>query len=286
VASDALAGRIGDINMRRSGSIALLNAGRELMWTGYSPAAEMLKGVIVRVDPVSGAAVDLVAGCLPKFYNFCENADNDAGFSAALTEPGARLRFLSKLDGTNVRFYCHPDTGEIVVATRGMLDSRGVSTDYIDFSAVSLALAAERYPALLNADLMSRYTVVCELIDPANRILTNYGDRRDVPVITVIDLASGAEIGYEATVAFCEEHGLTVVPQVLTSTNDFLASVAEIHAILRGTDTEGVVASVEVPGWAVPYRLKIKGETYLHLLALSRGCTLRRTIESIESNGF
>ena len=285
-ASDALAGRIGDINVRRAGSIALLNAGRELMWTGFSPEAEVLKGLIVRVDPGTGAATDLVAGCLPKFYNMGENEANDAGFFAALAAPGARLLFTGKEDGTCMRAYVHPDTGEVGFATRGMPDSRGVVLDYIDFTAVSLALAAERFPALLDAALVSRYTVVCELIHPDNRILTNYGDRLDLPVITVIDLATGAEIGYEATAAFCAEHGLSIVPQVRTSSGDFLAAVAEIKASLLGTDAEGVVASVEAPGRAVPYRLKVKGATYLRLLALARGCTFVKTVGLVTANGF
>lgn len=281
VASAALRGTVADITVRRAGRTALLNAGKELMWTGYSPEAELLKGLIVRTDASGHQAIELVAGCFGKFYNWTENVDNDRTFLAALALPGAVLTFTVKEDGSCLRPYL-TDLGTVEFATRGMLRSEPGAEGYADFSGMARAIAVERYPALLDAGLVGRYTVICELIHPDNKILTNYGDRRDLVVTGLIDLATGQEFSYEALRAFCTAHDLTAVESFTVTAPTFLEAVTELRARFLGTDLEGTVASVEAPGQAVPYRLKIKGETYLALLRLARRCTMRRTRELIE----
>jgi predicted kinase len=284
VATRAIAGQIEDINIRRDGSLVLLNAGKEMLWTGFSPEAEMLKGLIVRVDE-TGRAVELVAGCLPKFYNHSENEANDAAFFAAAEEPGAHLLFTEKADGSNLRPYWHPDRGRVEFATRGMLQISSGAGGFLDFSAVAAEIAREKYPALLDPELIRRYSLVCELIEgKLNQIVTAYGDRRDLPVITVIDLSSGNELNREAMLAFCARHGLSPIPALRPSSNDFFTAIADFRAAWSETDQEGTVVSVERPGEPVPFRLKVKSLRYLALMRMRNYCTLRRTRELIEAN--
>jgi hypothetical protein len=281
-ANRALAGAIADINVRRDGSLALLNAGKEMLWTGFSPEAELLKGLIVRLDG-AGRAVDLVAGCLPKFYNHTESATNDAAFFAAVARPGSRLVFTEKEDGSNLRPYWHPDRARVEFATRGMLQAQSGTTGYLDFSGVAAAVARAKYPALLDPALVRRYTVVCELIHPQNRIVTHYGDRQDLPVVAVIDLSSGAELPRAALVAFCAQHRLSPVRALAPASPDFDRAIAEFRRVWSATDHEGAVIAVETPGIPVPFRLKVKSLRYLALVRLKNACTLRRTRELAEA---
>ena len=281
-ATKALAGQIADINVRRDGSLALLNAGKEMLWTGFSPEAELLKGLIVRVD-AAGRAVDLVGGCLPKFYNHTESATNDAAFFAAAKRPGAKLVFTTKVDGSNLRPVWNPDRARVEFATRGMLQVQSGTTGYLDFCGVAAGIAAAKYPALLDPALVRRYTVVCELIHPQNRIVTHYGDRQDLPVVAIIDLATGNELARDALVAFCREHRLFAVPALAPSSPDFDRAIAEFRRSWAATDQEGAVIAVEIPGVAVPFRLKVKSLRYLALVRLKNACTLKRTRELAES---
>lgn len=285
-ASAALRGEVEDINIRRDGRVALLNASKELMWTGYSPRAELLKGLIVRTDKSGNKAVDLIAGCLAKFYNWNENAENDRRFLNALTTPGAELIFTEKLDGTNIRPWLHPDSGNVEFATRGMLRSKPVETNDLDFSAMARAIASERYPALLDPQIVGTYTIICELIHPANRILTDYGDRRDLVVIAVVELATGRELRREALLAFCRSLKLTAVKQYHVAGNSFIDAITRLRSDFAGTDLEGAVAAIEHPQFVVPYRLKIKNETYLRMLRLAQRCTMKTTRELIEGQGL
>jgi hypothetical protein len=285
VAQKALKGEIEDINVKADGSLRLLSAGKELMWTGYSPEAEYLKGLIVRVD-TEGQVIDLVAGCLAKFYNYTERAENDAKFMAAMKTSGARTYFLGKQDGSNLRPYVNPDSGQVQWATRGMLEAGMGNSTFGDFAAMAREVATELYPALLDAALVSRYTFICELIYPSNRIVTNYGERRDLPVITVIDLASGQELSRREVVALCEQYKLATVEALKPKSGDFDEAISELRAAWAGTDLEGVVIAVEVPGRPYPYRIKVKGEHYLALMRLIHYCTLNRTREIVESHNL
>lgn len=282
-ATRAIAGQIADINLRRDGSLVLLNAGREMLWTGFSPEAEVLKGLIVQVDG-AGRAVRLVAGCLPKFYNHTESADNDRAFFAAMARPGARPVFTLKIDGSNLRPFWHPDHGRVEFATRGMLQSQSGTGGYMDFSAVAAGIARAKYPALLEPALVRRYTVVCELIHPDNQIVTHYGRRQDLPVVTVIDLSSGAELRRSELMIFCRQHHLTPVPALSAPSSDFGAAIAELRRTWADTDLEGAVVSVEHPSSPVPFRIKVKSLRYLALVRLKNACTLRRTRELCEAH--
>ena len=284
-ATRAISGAIADINVRRDGSLVLLNAGKEMLWTGFSPEAELLKGLVVRVDEAD-RAVELIAGCLGKFYNHTESASNDAAFFAAVAQPGARLIFTEKADGSCLRALWNPVRGEVEFATRGMLRAQSGAGGYLDYCGLAASLAETRYPDLLEPGLVRRYTVVCELIHPANRIVTHYGDTEALRVITVIDLASGAELSRAETVAFCSTHRLEPVAEIAPPSDDFDEAIAEMRRRWADSDVEGMVVAVEIPGAPVPFRLKVKSLRYLALARLKNACTLRRTRELAEANGL
>jgi hypothetical protein len=284
VAGDAIAGRISDINIRRDGSLVLLNAGKDMLWTGFSPEAELLKGLVVRTS--GNRVTDLVAGCLPKFYNHTERAENDAAFFAAMRAPGARVIFTEKRDGSLLRQLWHPDHGRVEFATRGMFASASATNgDFLDFCGFAAQVARAKYPALLDPAIAKRYTVCAELTSPKNRVITRYTDD-DLVVITVIDLATGAEMPRDQVLAFCREHRLRAVEAISAASGDFDTAIARLRTAWSATDQEGAVVSVEAPGRPVPFRIKVKSLRYLSLHRLLSACTYNRTRAIAEENRF
>jgi len=281
VATRALRGEIADINVRSDGSAALLNAGKDLMWTGYSPDAELLKGLIVKTN--GNRATELVAACLPKFYNHTESETNDASFARALATPGNRLHFFVKEDGSLLRPYVHPDSGRVEFATRGMLQLTSGTNGYFDFCGAAADIARRKYPALLDRDLVRRYTFMCELIHPNNVIITRYGNREDLPVLTIVDLATGEELPRAEVEEMCRRYRLTPVAAYSPRSASFLDAITELRRSWAGTDIEGTVVAVEHPDWPTPFRLKVKGEHYLRLMRFKSRCTLRRAREIAET---
>ncbi|MFO0930505.1 MAG: hypothetical protein U0736_26330 [Gemmataceae bacterium] len=104
------------------------------------------------------------------------NAVTLADLAALAAEPGVRLRFLRKMDGSLVQAF--RADGRVWLTTRGMLEGARVRADEhdedrvpgFDYLAAARRLAAERYPRLLDdpATLAGR-TLLFELIHPLAR---------------------------------------------------------------------------------------------------------------------
>ena len=249
------------------------------------PAAYRQAGLlppVVEVPPIFRPSIETIVSVKPVNYA--------KPITSALydleTETHNYVAGAIVVHNSNLRSYVNPDSGQVQWATRGMLEAGMGNSTFGDFAAMAREVASEFYPALLDASLVSRYTFICELIYPSNRIVTNYGDRRDLPVITIVDLASGQELSRREVVALCEQYKLSTVEALKPQSGDFDEAIAELRAVWSGTDFEGVVIAVEVPGRPYPYRIKVKGEHYLALMRLIHYCTLGRTREIAEGHNL
>lgn len=281
-----LEGKLSGINVREgSGGLKLFNAGPMLMYEGYQPEQECLKGLICHKLP---ERLEIVATCFHKFYNLGEKPDNDQRFYQLIQEPNIVINFPEKIDGTNIRFYVHPETGEIKAATRGMIDG-GKDPDeegfgeaaHIHFGQESLKIAQEQFPQLLDKDLLEKFTPIFELIHPQNRIVTDYGDRRDLVLLSVFDKQNGCrELTRKELMEFSEKYGLHLVDTLCVSSSNWDEALSELQQQWEGTDREGVVVTVEQSG-EVAFRIKVKSKEYLELMRAMKFCTLNKTLELI-----
>lgn len=281
-----LEGRLSGINISEgNGGLKLFNAGSMLIYEGYQPEQEYLKGLICQE---TFGELKIVAPCFRKFYNFGEKPDNDQRFYQLIQEPDVAINFPEKIDGTNVRFYVHPETGEIKAATRGMIDG-GKDPDEegfgeaanIHFGQESLKIAQEQFPQVLDNDLLKRYTPIFELVHPQNRIVTDYGERRDLILLAVFDKQNGCrELTRKELAEFSEKYGLHLVDTFRVSSSNWDESLKELQQQWEGTDREGVVVTVE-QGKEVVFRIKVKSKEYLELMRVMKFCTLNRTLELI-----
>lgn len=256
-----------------------------LMYEGYRPEQEYLKGLTCHDSP---EGLKIIAACFPKFYNLGEKLENDQKFYQLIQEPGTVINFPEKIDGTNIRFYVHPETGKIKAATRGMIDG-GKDPDEegfgeaanIHFGQESLKIAQEHFPQVLDGDLLKKYTPIFELIHPQNRIVTDYGERRDLVLLAVFDKQNGCrELTRKELVEFSEKYGLHLVGTLRVGSSNWDEALKELQQQWEGTDKEGTVVTAEKNGEIV-FRIKVKSKEYLELMRAMKFCTLNRTLELI-----
>jgi hypothetical protein len=269
---------------RTSGDLVLANASQAL----YTPVAQhqlYAKGVVYRRDPYRLVSLPLV-----KIYNAGEKDVGLGALASIAEEPGVRLRFLRKLDGSLVQVFRH--AGRAWFTTRGMIEGarwryeesgedRQADFDYLG-SARRLALAQS--PRLLeDPDVLEGRTLVFELIHPEARIVTNYGDRADLTLLACFDHRRFAYVDYDQLRELGEAYGLPVVEALSPEGPTLAEQVSSLLASLAGTDEEGSVVCFERAGEVI-YRVKVKSPEYLQLMRLLAFCTYERTVEFIDAN--
>lgn len=267
---------------RTSGDLVLANASQKL-YTPAEPHQLFAKGIVYRRDPYRLVSLPLV-----KIYNVGERDVTVADLAGIAAEPGVRLRFLRKMDGSLVQVFRH--TGRIWFTTRGMIEGARWKFDPdeedgvpgFDFLATARQLAVERYPRLL--ELPEGRTLLFELIHPQARKVTSYGDRADLVLLASFDHAGHRYADFDAVSAFGRELGLAVVDALSPPGEGLAEQIDGLLAALAGTDEEGSVVCFE-RGGEVIYRVKVKTPDYLQLMRLMAFCTYDRTREKIDANG-
>lgn len=272
----------------------LFNVSKGLLYEGYSHKnQQILKGLIVH--EFCGAAVEVLAACLPKFYNMGESEEKKS-YMKFLKRKGVNIIFAKKEDGVNIRPWYDDTIQGVQFATRGMPMGMaiGVQMDEedgnLDFGSLAREIAREKYPVLLNEALNIRYSMVFEMIHPASRIVTDYGDRKDLVLLAVFDKENECrELTREELVTFAQEYMLTLAPTWMppVANTNFEEAVQQLQALWDQTDDEGTVATfVRAKDGEPLYRLKIKNSYYLQLLRLMKFCTLKSLREMVETNNL
>ena len=270
-----------NVNGRRN--MAIFNGAKTLLFTGYTnPHQAQLKGLIV--EETDKVATKVLAGCFPKFYNYGE-PNEKMQHATYLERDDIRICFYEKMDGTNIRPYWNAASNRVEFATRSMLiGTMDEESGYFDFGGAAREIAAERYPILLDADFVQKYSLVFELIHPDNRIVTHYGEDKDLILLAGFDLDDNVreltrrELNKLRSLSRVRPLMLSIVP------SEFDHAVESLKEKWLGTDKEGTVAVFINQAEEPVYRLKIKNAEYLEMMRLSRYCTLRRTKQLMEEN--
>ena len=269
---------------RESGGLVLANASKAL----FSPQVEYqlyAKGIVYRRDPYQLVSLPLI-----KIYNVGERDVRVADLSDIAAEPGVRMRFLRKMDGTLIQVF--RADGRVWFSTRGMLEGARWQFNEededrlpgFDYIASAREIAQGLYPRLLDEpDVLDGRTLLFELIHPQARQVTNYGEREDLVFLGCFDHRRCAYLTHEAVHQLGARFGLTVVDALSPPGNGLLEQIDGLLASLAGTDEEGSVVCFEARDEVI-YRVKVKSPEYLQLMRLLAFCTYERTVEMIEGN--
>jgi hypothetical protein len=177
-------------------------------------------------EALSQASATVVARPLAKFFNIGEH-------SASLAE-GETFDVLDKVDGS-LGIVFHVD-GAWRVITRGSWVS-------------SQAAVASEMLAALNMDALDRtFTYCVEIVFPENRIVVDYGQRRELTLLAATEIATGRDLSWDALVTVARDVGCPVVRRFGTGVcaeaepAGLVARVmGEWGADVRGDEAEGFV---------------------------------------------
>jgi RNA ligase len=211
----------------------------------WTPITLACRGLVV-----DGSGV-VAARPYPKFFNHTEAA-------APRLDPAAEVRVTDKADGSLGIVY-HDGSG-YAVATRGSFTS--------DQAQHATEVLRTRYAGFVPPN---GFTVLFEIIYPANRIVLDYDGLDDLMLLGAVDIATGRSHGPEAVPGW---PGPVVEPFGYATLTEALAAPPR-------DGREGLV--VHFP--AADHRVKIKYAEYVRLHRLVTGLTARTVWEVLVNGG-
>jgi hypothetical protein len=229
---------------------------------------------------------------LVKIYNVGERNVTVRDLAALATEPAVHLRFLRKIDGSLIQVFAAD--GRVWFTTRGMIDGAiiqrgGDAEERADFDYLGTArrLAETMMPRLFThaGELLDGRTLVFELIHPAARIVTDYGDRAELILLACFDRRRVAYLPYPEVRRLGDLYGLPTVDALSPDGITLDEQIDALLASMAGTDQEGSVLTFERHDEVI-YRVKVKSPDYLHLMRLMSHCTYDATVGVVEAHGF
>lgn len=234
------------------------------------------KGIVYQTDPYRLVSLPLV-----KMHNHGRREFSDKVSRRYENESGVRFVYPEKMDGTMIQLFEHE--GETYFTTRSVLEGTGADLEEGDFPFIGEArrIASEKYPQLLNPEFLKGKTLVFELIHPDNRIVTNYGDREALVLLSVFDLNTFEYWTNDDVIEFAVQNGLDRF-EILIESDDFQKGVDKIIAKLEDADNlpEGSIVCFEKDGQIV-HRVKVKTQEYLKYHRLKFQCTLKSVVEML-----
>lgn len=271
------------LTRRESGGLVLANASHEL----YTPQHEhqlFAKGIVYRRAPYRLVSLPLV-----KIYNVGERDVTVGELTALAAEPEVSLRFLRKLDGSLIQVF-HAD-GRVWFTTRGMIEGAVSRRDAdnsearqeFNYLATARRLTETQLPRLFAdaSELLAGRTLVFEFIHPEARVVTNYGDRAELILLTCFDHRRIAYLEYPEVQRLGARYGLPTVDALSPAGATLDEQIGALLASLAGTDQEGSVLTFERHGEVI-YRVKVKSPDYLQLMRLMSRCTYEATVAMLE----
>ena len=219
-------------------------------WDDYTL---MCRGLITNLDG------DIVARPFPKFFNFYEHANPNLpaidwrqGFTAT-----------EKMDGSlGILFQAG---GQLHLATRGNF----VSKQAKEGMAIFRDKGYDRFP------YDPAWTYLFEIIYPENRIILDYGDRRDLILLDVIHNDGEHSLSYDA---LSEVAGAIGCPVVRRMDLESASEPAFLEFIKNSApNSEGIVVRFDDG-----LRVKVKYEEYIRLHKLLTSVNSRRIWECLK----
>lgn len=192
----------------------------------------------------------VVSRPFPKFFNLSEIDPSDN----RLTHP---FEVQEKLDGSLGIAWKYGD--ERGIATRGSFDSPQalVATDMLN------SLNMQRY-------FLDHWTLLFEIIYPENKIVVDYGDRRELVLVACINKSTGLSLA-------CDDTAMSSMP-----TAKFLGRNVPPQELIEkfgDKNAEGFVLTYRLPG--EDFRVKVKLAEYVRLHKLVTGLSTKRIWEHL-----
>jgi RNA ligase len=213
-----------------SGNLIIWNYNAKCQWErAWDKYTTMSRGLITDTEG------EIIARPFPKFFNL-----NESEITSLKNLPTEIPLISEKLDGSlGIQYQEH---NKIKIATRGSFGSEQAiwATKWIQ----------DRYSI---ENFKEGYTYLYEIIYPENRIVVNYGNRKELVLLAVIETKSGKELDYrniavELKINWARHYNVSSIHQII----DLLPDL--------NSEEEGFVAR-----YNNGLRVKFKGDEYKRL---------------------
>ena len=206
----------------------------------YSPKAQSKKFWDEYTMSCRGMVIDefgnILSRCMRKFKNYEEYDPSEIDMSK-------KFEIFDKVDGSMISVFFYNARMEWIVASRGSF----ISEQSIEGRKLI------NYNIYYKID--RNYTYIFEYLAPENRIVVNYGDRRELVLLTSINTETGGEIPHDTLVRLYSEYFTVVKKYDIPNIKD----LNELKA-LEEENREGFVIRFEDG-----FRVKVKFEEYVRL---------------------
>ena len=235
------------VSVQKDGRLRILNYTAKATYSrAWNEATVACRGLIL------DDAGRVVARPFPKFFGPSEP-------DAPAIPSGQPMEITAKLDGSLGIAYTHPE-GEVRLATRGSLTSHQ--------AVEATRIWHEKYRRVV---IPAGVTPLFEIIYPDNRVVLDYGEMRDLVLIALVDIETGADIDTTAL----EWHG----PRAETANFADFGSLLDHVASADESDREGYVARFAADEARPHTRFKLKFPAYVAAHRVIFGLTSARVWE-------
>ena len=212
------------------------------VWDEYT---EMARGLITDLEG------NIVARSFKKFFNLNEREETRME-NLPLDEP----KIVEKYDGSlGIQYY---DGDKVCISTRG------------SFNSEQAIWATEWMKHFAKENFKEGYTYLYEIIYPENRIVIDYGNRKELVLLAVKNIETGEEIDF---VSEAKRLGLRY-PKIIDCSNE---NIIMKRSKLSGNE-EGFVLNFK------NLKVKMKGDEYVRLHRLITGFSTKSIWECLKNN--
>ncbi len=222
----------------------------EKAWDKYT---KMARGLIVNVK-----TGEIVARPFQKFFNL-----NETEKTKLENLPMEQPEITEKLDGSLGILY--QDSGEYFVTTKGTFYSEQGEWATKHFREKH---SGQKMPVGL--------ALLFEIIYPENRIVIDYGGKRELFLIGAVETQSGKDYNYKELQQIAEKYGFAIVPQKPLTLKEVMEKTASLPA-----NEEGFVAR-----FSSSLRVKMKGTEYLRIHRILSNLSLISIWEKLREDEF
>ena len=212
----------------------------DLWILNYSPKTQSKKFWDIYTLSCRGLIVDkegeIISRPFQKFKNFEEHDPSEIDMSKP-------FEIFEKMDGSLISLFYYPLRREWIVASRGSFISEQSieARKLIDWSKID--------------ELNKNYTYLFEYISPENRIVVDYGKRRELVLLTTVQTKTGVEMSNDYLVNEYSKYFTVVKKYRIDNIND-LKQLKELEEDNR----EGFVVR-----FSNGFRVKVKFSEYIRL---------------------
>ena len=233
------------ITFAQNGDLLLMKYGVIIWQTGFHNLAKLCRGKVIDIK-----TREIISYPFDKFFNLNEVPETNETVIKNYINHSSYVWATEKKDGSTISAN-RMKNGKWLITTNGSFDN--------DQIKMANEILKNKYSQFLN-HAEEGYTFIFELIHPENRIVLNYGEEKDLYLLSVRDLNSYKLLPLSDIHTFAKKYGFPV-PDVYGFKD--LDTMINLAHTLKNANKEGWVIRIGVDD--KEYMVKLKLDEYFDM---------------------